>query len=85
MLLFGADITRLAEHRRTALGMGRTFQISNVFTDLTVFENLMLSIIGTDRRKWIMHRPVGAFARSARQARDRCLRSVGLDGRADER
>ena len=38
--MFGADISSLAENRRTALGMGRTFQISNVCTDLTVRENL---------------------------------------------
>ena len=51
----------LPEHRRTALGMGRTFQITNVFTDLTLRENLVLAIVGTDRRKWIMNRPVDAF------------------------
>ena len=33
--LFGRDVTRLAEHRRTALGMGRTFQITNLFGELT--------------------------------------------------
>jgi ABC-type branched-subunit amino acid transport system ATPase component len=47
--------------------MGRTFQISNVFTDLTVLENLLLSIVGTDARKWIMYRPVSSFAPSARR------------------
>jgi len=81
VLLFGKDISRLAENRRTALGMGRTFQISNVFTDLTVFENLMLSIIGTSRRKWIMHRPVASFAAERTQARDGLAR-VGLGDRA---
>ena len=33
--LFGRDVTRLAEHRRTALGIGRTFQISNVIVELS--------------------------------------------------
>jgi branched-chain amino acid transport system ATP-binding protein len=83
VLLFGDDISRLSENRRTARGMGRTFQISNVFTDLTVFENLMLSIIGTDRRKWIMHRPVTAFGAERTQALEG-LAKVGLGDRADE-
>ena len=52
--LFGRDITQLPEHRRTALGMGRTFQISNVCIDLTVRENLLLGMLGIDRRKWTM-------------------------------
>ena len=83
VLLFGEDVSALAENRRTARGMGRTFQISNVFTDLTVFENLMLSILGTGARKWIMHRPVAAFAAERAQALD-TLAAVGLGDRADE-
>ena len=83
MLLFGDDISALPENRRTARGMGRTFQISNVFTDLTVLENLLLAIVGTDRRKWIMHRPVSSFAAERAQALDGLAR-VGLGDRADE-
>lgn len=81
--LFGRDVTRLAEHRRTALGMGRTFQITNVFPDLTLAENLALAIVGTDRRKWVLHRPVEAYAEVRRQALE-SLERVGLEGRADQ-
>lgn len=81
--LFGRDVTGLPEHRRTALGMGRTFQITNVFTDLTLAENLALAIVGTDRRKWVLHRPMGAFGEVRRQALAG-LERVGLAGRADE-
>jgi len=81
--LFGRDVTHDPEHRRTALGMGRTFQITNVFADLTLAENLALAIVGTDRRKWVMHRPVDAFAEVRRQALDG-LEAVGLAGRADQ-
>jgi branched-chain amino acid transport system ATP-binding protein len=81
--LFGRDVTHDPEHRRTALGMGRTFQITNVFADLTLGENLALAIVGTDRRKWVLHRPVEAFEEVRRQALE-SLERVGLEGRADQ-
>lgn len=81
--LFGRDVTRLAEYRRTALGMGRTFQITNVFPDLTLAENLALALVGTDRRKWVLHRPMQAYADVHRQALE-SLERVGLAGRADQ-
>ena len=80
--LFGRDVTQDAEHRRTALGMGRTFQITNVFPELTLAENLALAIVGTDRRKWVLHRPVASFGDVRRQALEG-LEAVGLGGRAD--
>jgi branched-chain amino acid transport system ATP-binding protein len=83
VLLFGDDISGLAENKRTARGMARTFQISNVFTDLSVLENLMLSIIGTDSRKWIMRRPVAALSAERAQALEG-LAKVGLSARAEE-
>ena len=80
--LYGHDVTHMPEHRRTKLGMGRTFQITNVFTDLSLTENLALSIIGTDRRKWIIHRPLEAFPAIRAQALAG-LDAVGLKDRAD--
>jgi branched-chain amino acid transport system ATP-binding protein len=78
--LFGRDVTGEPEHRRTELGMGRTFQITNVFADLTLLENLALAILGTDRRKWIVHRGIDAFPEVKRQA-EAALEAVGLGGR----
>jgi branched-chain amino acid transport system ATP-binding protein len=83
VVLFGRDVTRLPEHRRTALGMGRTFQISNVIADLTCRENLLLAAAGTDARKWVLHRRITAFEDLARTARDNLAR-IGLEHRADE-
>ncbi len=42
--LNGADISRLPPHRVARLGVSRTFQIIRVYRDLTVRENLELSI-----------------------------------------
>jgi branched-chain amino acid transport system ATP-binding protein len=80
--LFGRDVTRLPEYRRTELGMGRTFQITNVFTELSLAENLALSIVGTDRRKWVFHRSLAAFPAIRKQALAG-LEAVGLKERAD--
>lgn len=82
VLLFGHDVTGYPESRRTALGMGRTFQITNVFPDLTLLENLSLAILGTDRRKWVTYRPVAAFGEVRRQALAG-LEAVGLGARAE--
>ncbi|NHZ34283.1 ABC transporter ATP-binding protein [Massilia rubra] len=44
VLLDGADITRFGAARRTALGIGRAFQLTNLFPHLTVAENVRLAV-----------------------------------------
>jgi ABC-type branched-subunit amino acid transport system ATPase component len=44
ILLEGQDITALAPHRRVLLGMARTFQINQLFADLTPLETLGLAV-----------------------------------------
>ena len=74
ILMFGESVTTMAENRRTTRGMGRTFQISNVLTDLTVLENIALAILGVDARKWTMRRPVGTLP----DVRARALQGLAL-------
>jgi branched-chain amino acid transport system ATP-binding protein len=50
------DITRLATHERVTLGMARTFQITEIFPELTVFQNVRIAaeVAGGYRlRPWI--------------------------------
>jgi branched-chain amino acid transport system ATP-binding protein len=44
ILLDGQDITDLPPHRRVGLGMARTFQINQLFLDLTPLETIGLAI-----------------------------------------
>jgi len=40
----GQDVTRLGPARRTRLGVGRAFQLTNLFPHLTVLENVRLAV-----------------------------------------
>lgn len=80
ILSFGRDITGLSEHERTLSGIGRTFQISSVFVDLTVLENVCLAVLGVQPRKWNCWRPLHRFPDVVSRAQAK-IRLVGLDGR----
>lgn len=47
--LFGRDVTHLPAHERARLGLSRTFQITNLFNQLTVLENVMLALHANNR------------------------------------
>jgi branched-chain amino acid transport system ATP-binding protein len=52
----GRDVTALPAHKRVALGMARTFQITEIFPELTVFENVRISAevaAGYRLRSWL--------------------------------
>ena len=50
----GRDITRLPVYRTIHLGIGRSFQITNIFPSLSVFENIRLAAqaLGNDNFKF---------------------------------
>jgi branched-chain amino acid transport system ATP-binding protein len=61
VLLFGRDVTNLPSHRRTALGMARTFQITSLFPKLTVLDNVLLAIQGLRPSKFVMWRFMSSY------------------------
>ncbi|MGH7766625.1 MAG: ATP-binding cassette domain-containing protein, partial [Candidatus Binatia bacterium] len=44
VMLFAQDATDLPVHRRARLGLGRTFQTTRLFSQLTVFDNVLLAV-----------------------------------------
>lgn len=55
--LFGREVTGLPPHRRVRLGLGRTFQITNLFPELTVFETLFLGVQAVEQGSFVFFRP----------------------------
>jgi branched-chain amino acid transport system ATP-binding protein len=52
----GQDITGLVPHRRVALGMARTFQITEIFPELSIAENVRIGVevaSGFRLRPWL--------------------------------
>ena len=46
----GREITRLPQHRITRLGVAKSFQITSVFPQLTVLDNVRIALQGMGRR-----------------------------------
>lgn len=76
VLLFGRDVTRWPTHRRTALGMARTFQITSLLPRLTVMDNVLLALAGVGRTKLVMWKPLASYEGFQARARE-LLENVG--------
>ena len=78
----GCDITHVPTHRRSALGLARSFQITSLFLDFTVLDNVALAVqahAGHSFRFWQPARREAKLRGPARAA----LARVGLESRAD--
>jgi branched-chain amino acid transport system ATP-binding protein len=81
VLLRGRDVTRLDAPRRARLGLGRAFQLTNLFPALAVFENVRLAVQARAgahydmTEAWMARRDIAAAAEAT-------LARVGLADRA---
>jgi branched-chain amino acid transport system ATP-binding protein len=81
VLLHGRDITGLAPHDICRHGMGRSFQRTNIFPRLTVFQNVQAAFLSHRRRGLDLWTPV---ERLYQEETENLLASVGLLDKAGE-
>jgi branched-chain amino acid transport system ATP-binding protein len=82
ILLDGTNINRVPAAGRVKLGMGRTFQITEIFPELTVRENARIAVetgLGFSLRAWLSH----ADHRKVTDASDEVLTMANLTAKAD--
>ena len=77
----GRDVTGIAPHDLCRLGMGRSFQRTNIFPRLTVFENVQAAYVSHRGRGWNLFARVEGVYRAETED---ILRAVGLLDKAEE-
>lgn len=83
ILFFDKDVTGLPSYRRAALGIARTYQITNLFPNLTVSDNILMACQALVRTKFVMFRPLSSY----HHLMDRCnnlLKEFDLWGNRNE-
>ncbi|MEJ1087754.1 ABC transporter ATP-binding protein [Microbacterium sp. Mu-80] len=84
ILMDDVDITRESVPQRARAGLGRTFQTSSLFPQLTVHENVRVAVQAASGGSYsLLHFPKRSDADSIRA--EELLRSVGLGHRLDAR
>lgn len=80
VIFYGKDITHLPAYRITHLGIGRSFQITNLFPNLTVLENVRLAAQAMGKDSFRFLRSASYFKRYEQRAAE-VLEQVGLADR----
>ena len=75
VLFKGEDISGLPPFEVCKRGIGRSFQIVNVFSRLTVFENVQVAVLSHQRKSNVLFRPAQNLAVAETRS---LLESVGL-------
>jgi branched-chain amino acid transport system ATP-binding protein len=75
------DITGIAPHDLCRLGVGRSFQRTNIFPRLSVYDNVQAAFVSHRGRGWNLFAPVERMYRAETEA---LLEAVGLLDKAGE-
>ncbi|RME85419.1 MAG: ABC transporter ATP-binding protein [Caldilineae bacterium] len=72
----GRDITHLPPYRMAHLGIGRSYQITNIFPSLTVFENVRVAVQALGKHNFNPLTPIEQF----QEYREQALEALELTG-----
>ncbi len=75
--LSGQEITTMASHQRLHLGLARSFQLNNLFFNLTILDNMLLAFKGAQYPHFRIFRPINAHTNIFAATQD-LLKSMGL-------
>ena len=76
------DITGKGPYEILRFGMGRSFQITNTFNDMTTFENIRLAVLSRKGVRFNVLRKIDKMHEITEET-ERILKWVGLDGERD--
>ena len=79
----GREITNMKAHGRAHLGIARSFQLTSLFLNLTVLENILLALQGTRPSRFQMLRSASAYKHLYAKAQE-LLDSMDLWGKKDD-
>jgi len=77
---FNTDLTALNEYEINRLGIGRKFQTPSVFTEHTVYNNIVLSLVGS---RGVFASIFKRLSSTERDRIDELLKLIRLDGKRD--
>ncbi len=78
----GKDITGFKPHKLARIGMGRSFQITSTFTNLTVFQNLRLALLAKDGVRFNLFRNVDKMTKITEET-DEMLKRIDMFAERD--
>jgi branched-chain amino acid transport system ATP-binding protein len=83
LYVFGKEVTRMPSYRRAHAGLARSFQISRLFYDLTVLDNILLALQGVRVSRYQMFRPAKGYGEVLAKAQE-FLELIDLWGKRHE-
>ncbi|GGF00200.1 hypothetical protein GCM10007285_29740 [Stappia taiwanensis] len=84
ILLGDTQISGMRPYRINRLGLSRSFQITNIFNEMSVFENIRCALMWPGRAGYCFWRRASGYRRIGAEA-ERLIEEIGLSARAGEK